>query len=105
MGTPDNVLRKMPPTGYPPPPDPRPNNPAGWYDSVLAISDFDGPRLAQVRLYPIDLANGGVAGARGLPHLATGARATEILGRLQRDSTPLGTRISIEDGVGIIRPR
>jgi poly-gamma-glutamate synthesis protein (capsule biosynthesis protein) len=105
MGTPDNMLRKMPETGYPPPPDPRPNNPASWYDSVVAVSDFDGPTLKQVRLYPIDLANTNPPGSRGLPHLATGAQAQEILGRLTRDSAPFGTTIRIENGVGVIRVR
>ncbi len=68
---------------------------------MLAISDFEGAKLTAVRLYPIDLAN--PQPSRGLPHFATGARAQEILARLQRDSTPLGTKIVVENGVGVIR--
>ncbi|MDZ4370583.1 MAG: CapA family protein [Phenylobacterium sp.] len=103
MGAAESSPRKWPDDGYPALPNPRPSNPASWYDSVLAISDFDGAKLTQVRLYPIDLAQ--PQPARGLPHLAKGARAQEILARLQRDSRPLGTTIRIENGVGIIRPR
>jgi poly-gamma-glutamate capsule biosynthesis protein CapA/YwtB (metallophosphatase superfamily) len=103
MGTPENMFRKFPDTGYRPEPDPRPHNPAGWYDSVLAITDFDGPKVKQVRLYPIDLANTAPAGSRGLPHLATGDRAREILARLQSDSALFGTKIAIEGDIGLIR--
>ncbi|WP_293454716.1 CapA family protein [Phenylobacterium sp.] len=103
MGAAESGPRKWPDDGYPPPPDPRPGNPRAWYDSVLAVSEFDGARLKQVRLYPIDLAN--AQPARGLPHFATGARAAEILARLQSDSAPLGTKIAIEDGVGVIEVR
>lgn len=101
MGAAESSARAWPDDGYPPQPDPRPNNPPGWYDSVLAISDFEGAKLKAVRLYPIDLAN--PQPSRGLPHFATGARAQEILARLQRDSAPLGTKIVVENGAGVIR--
>jgi len=101
MGAAESSERVWPQDGYPPQPDPRPNNPSAWYDSVLAISEFDGARLKAVRLYPIDLAN--PQPSRGLPHLAVGARAQAILARLQRDSAPLGTTIAVEDDVGVIR--
>jgi poly-gamma-glutamate synthesis protein (capsule biosynthesis protein) len=100
MGAAESSARAWPQDGYPPQPDPRPNNPPSWYDSVLAVSDFEGATLKAVRLYPIDLAN--PQPSRGLPHLATGARAQEILARLQRDSAPLGTKIVVENGVGVI---
>jgi poly-gamma-glutamate synthesis protein (capsule biosynthesis protein) len=102
MGGGESGERAWPEDGYPSLPDPRPNNPPGWYDSVLAISDFESAKLKAVRLYPIDLANS--QPSRGLPHFATGARAQEILARLQRDSAPLGTRIVVENGVGVIHP-
>jgi poly-gamma-glutamate synthesis protein (capsule biosynthesis protein) len=101
MGAAESSARAWPQDGYPPQPDPRPNNPPSWYDSVLAVSDFEGAKLKAVRLYPIDLAN--PQPSRGLPHFATGARAQEILARLQRDSAPLGTKIVVENGAGVIR--
>ncbi len=101
MGAGESGPSQWPDDGYPEQPDPRPGNPPSWYDSVLAISDFDGAKLTRVRLYPIDLAN--PQPSRGLPHFATGARAQVILTGLQRDSAALGTTIAIEDGVGVIR--
>lgn len=101
MGAAESSPRAWPDDGYPPQPDPRPNNPPGWYDSLLAVSDFEGAKLKAVRLYPIDLAN--PQPSRGLPHFATGARAQAILARLQRDSVPFGTKIVVENGAGVIR--
>ena len=103
MGTPENMGRKYPDAGYPPEPDPRPSNPVAWYDSVMVITDFDGARVKQVRVYPIDLANKDTPASRGLPHLATGDRARQILARLQGDSVQFGTRIAIEGDMGVIR--
>ena len=105
MGTPDSLFQGFSDDGYPPEPDPRPTNPPGWYDSVMAITDFDGAKALRVRLYPIDLANRDDPGSRGLPHLATGRRALEILERLQRDSRQFGTNIMIDREVGVIRLR
>jgi len=101
MGAGESGPGQWPDDGYPEQPDPRPVSPPSWYDSVLAVSDFDGAKLTAVRLYPIDLAN--PQPRRGLPHIATGARADAILARLVRDSAPLGTTIVVKDGVGVIR--
>lgn len=101
-GAPDNMFERMDEEGYPPDPDPRPHNPEAWYDSVLAQTEFDGGRVREVRLYPIDLHDPAAPAARGLPHLAHGARAQEILERLKRDSEPLGTKITISGETGVI---
>jgi len=101
MGAGESGPRQWPDDGYPEQPDPRPSSPPSWYESVLAVSDFDGAKLTGVRLYPIDLAN--PQPSRGLPHIATGARGEEILARLVRDSAPLGTKIVVKDGVGLIQ--
>jgi poly-gamma-glutamate synthesis protein (capsule biosynthesis protein) len=92
-----------PPMPYPEMPDPRPTNPPSWYDSVMAVTSFEGGRLEEVRLYPIDLLNTATK-RRGVPHLAQGAKALEILQALQRDSAMFGTKIAIEGSVGVIRP-
>ncbi|MBS0334709.1 MAG: CapA family protein [Proteobacteria bacterium] len=101
-GAPDNMFTRTEDEGYPADPDPRPHNPEAWYDSVLAESVFDEGRLREVRLYPIDLHDPAAPAARGLPHLAHGARAAEILARLRRDSAPLGTTITIDGEVGVV---
>ena len=101
-GAPDNMLRHLPDEGYPEDPDPRPHNPQAWYDSVLAVSDFDGPKLREVRLYPIDLHDPTAPTARGIPHLAHGERARQILDRLRHDSAELGTAVVIHGEMGLI---
>jgi poly-gamma-glutamate capsule biosynthesis protein CapA/YwtB (metallophosphatase superfamily) len=105
LGGPPNVPGRMPDDDYPKEPDPRPGNPSSWYDSVLAISDFDDGKLKQVRLYPVDLMNAPVQGARGLPHFATGERAKQILTRLQTDSAQFSTKIAVQGDMGVITVR
>jgi poly-gamma-glutamate synthesis protein (capsule biosynthesis protein) len=81
--------------------------PREWFDSAVAVSEFRGGRVAEVRLYPIVLGAPVEARARleqGVPHLATGADARRVLEALQRASQRYGTRIQIEGAVGIIRP-
>lgn len=92
-----------PPMPYPEAPDPRPTSPPSWYESMMAVTTFDNGKLAEVRIYPIDLLNTATR-RRGVPHLATGDRAQEILATLQRESAALGTKIAIEGTVGVIRP-
>jgi poly-gamma-glutamate synthesis protein (capsule biosynthesis protein) len=75
-----------------------------WYQSVVATTRFDKGRVAEIRLTPIDLSYSARGANRGVPRVATPAVARTILERLQRLSQPFGTRISIEQDVGVIRP-
>jgi len=96
-------------TGHAPPPKPeersvRPGgNPASWYDGVVAITEFEGAKTTAVRLYPLDLGNTYDRSRRGIPHLADPANARRILADLQKNSAAFGTKIAIEDNVGVIR--
>jgi poly-gamma-glutamate synthesis protein (capsule biosynthesis protein) len=74
-----------------------------WYQSVVATSRFDKGQLAEIRLQPIDLGYTARGADRGVPRLAAADVARTILERLQRLSQPFGTRIAIEQGVGVIR--
>lgn len=80
--------------------------PQAWDESVLAIAEMGSGRGVQIRLYPIVHSLGAAPGAAdpSQPRLATGAEAQRILAYLQRQSEPYGTRIEIQDGVGIIAP-
>jgi len=75
------------------------------YESVVAVSEYEGGRLAEVRLHPVEL---GYASARmahrGVPRVADSATARRILERLQALSAPYDTVISIQGDVGYIRP-
>ena len=75
-----------------------------WYQSVVTTSRFEKGRLAEIRLQPIDLSYTSRGADRGVPRLATPEVARTILERLQRLSQPFGTRIAVEQGVGVIRP-
>lgn len=74
-----------------------------FYESVVTVSRFEQNELAELRLLPIELGYSERLADRGTPRLAPPKQAQAILERLQRLSKPFGTRISIEDGVGVIR--
>src|SRR5215831_18116029 len=75
-----------------------------WYQSVVTTSRFEKGRVAEIRLHPVDLGYTARGADRGVPTLATAEVARTILERLQRFSQPFGTRIAIEQGIGVIRP-
>jgi poly-gamma-glutamate synthesis protein (capsule biosynthesis protein) len=74
-----------------------------WYQSVVTTTRFDKGRAVEIRLTPIDLSYTARGADRGVPRLADTAVAKTILERLRRLSQPFGTRIDIEQGVGVIR--
>lgn len=73
------------------------------FESVIAVSRFVGGRVAEIRLYPIDLGVETQGAMRGVPMMADATVGRRILERLQRLSQPFGTTIAIDKGVGIIR--
>jgi hypothetical protein len=73
--------------------------------SVMATSKYQDGKLVEVRLYPLDL---GVGKNRpwsnmAIPQMASPELAQDILTKVQEYSAPFGTKISIENGVGVIR--
>ena len=78
-------------------------NPPVWYDGIVATTEYDGPTLKTIRLYPLDLGNTFDKARRGIPHFADPATAERILKKLQTISAPFGTKIDIEGPVGVIR--
>jgi poly-gamma-glutamate synthesis protein (capsule biosynthesis protein) len=99
--------------GIAPPPKPSPDrlvtanpggvNPPVWYEGIVAISEYEGPTLKAIRLYPLDLGNTFDQTRRGIPHFAEASTAERILKKLQAISAPFGTTIELEGPVGIIR--
>src|SRR5262249_46520953 len=75
-----------------------------WYQSIVTTSRFEKGKVAEIRVHPIDLNYTARGADRGVPKLAGADVATLILERLQQLSQPFGTRIAIQDGVGVIRP-
>lgn len=91
-------------------------NEARWYwmeqspnlEALVASSHFENGRLTEVRIYPVDLGYEKDGHLRpgsqvGLPKRPSPAVARQILSEVQEYSKPFGTKIDIEDGVGVIR--
>ncbi|MER8989860.1 CapA family protein [Mesorhizobium sp. M0843] len=75
-----------------------------FYESVITLGRFEQNKLAELRLYPLELGRSKRFANRGIPRLATGLQAKAILERLQKLSEPFATEIVIENDVGVIRP-
>jgi hypothetical protein len=73
------------------------------YESVIALSQFDGGKLQEVRLYPVDLGYERPLSKTGYPMLADSEMAQRVLRHLQKVSAPFGTTITIQGNVGVIR--
>lgn len=88
-----------------------------WWTTVLFRLQMDGHRLREIRLYPVELGRDAVVEGKitrstgsgshtkteGRPRLANADQGRHILARMQKISEPYGTRIEIEDNVGIVR--
>ena len=72
------------------------------WESVIAVPTFRRGHLAELRLYPINLAFGAPRQVRGRPLFAKQELAEKIIGDLQRLSEPYGTEIEIRRGIGIV---
>jgi poly-gamma-glutamate capsule biosynthesis protein CapA/YwtB (metallophosphatase superfamily) len=75
--------------------------PAAYDDSVIAVVEYHDHHLARIRLYPVTIIRE-ASPLLGAPQRAASADAQRILRTLQRESAVFGTRIRVEDGVGII---
>lgn len=74
-------------------------------ESLLTASRFEGGKLVEVRLYPADLGQDGTRPISkvGNPSAASPEMARRVLEKVQVLSKPFGTRIAIENGIGVIR--
>jgi poly-gamma-glutamate capsule biosynthesis protein CapA/YwtB (metallophosphatase superfamily) len=73
-----------------------------WWESVIAISNFEHGTLRSIKLQPVDLGADLPIAQRGVPRIATPQHGDEILRRLVRLSHDLGTQIHVENGLGFI---
>lgn len=74
--------------------------------ALVATTKYQDGKLVEIRLQPVDL---GVDKSRpwsqmSIPRVPSPALAAEILADVQKYSGPFGTKIVIENGVGVIRP-
>ena len=74
-----------------------------WYESVVAVADFEGEEVVEIRLYPIELGWKEPRSQRGTPRIAPEALGRRIIEHLAELSRPFGTEIEYEGGVGVWR--
>ncbi|MBL0422656.1 CapA family protein [Ramlibacter sp. AW1] len=79
-----------------------PASPEFW-ESCVAVCEFDAGALSQVRLHPLDLGHGRPRAQRGRPVLARGEQARRILARIDRLSRRLGTELQFEGDTAVLR--
>ncbi len=73
-----------------------------YWMSVLPWMEFEGGRLKEMRLYPVDLGQHRPRSQRGRPMMAGAEIGERILGKIVELSKPYGTEITIRDGVGFL---
>lgn len=78
------------------------SNTQAYFESALAVSHYDGARLASVKLYPLTLGYDQPRSYRGRPMLASAADGRRIIDELAKMSEKFGTTIEYRDGIGII---
>jgi poly-gamma-glutamate capsule biosynthesis protein CapA/YwtB (metallophosphatase superfamily) len=72
--------------------------------AYMARTSYKDGRLVEVRIYPVDVGIGKRAWSRqNIPETPSPELARSILERIQKYSEPFGTKISIENNIGIIR--
>ncbi|MGV6874759.1 CapA family protein [Pseudochelatococcus sp. B33] len=91
---------------------------APWWSSAVFELAYDGDALREIRLHPVEMGrratpDGTLITRRtgkgphplteGRPFLADKGNGEAVLQRLRTLSEPFGTRIDIEDGIGVIR--
>ena len=74
-----------------------------WYESVVAVAEFEGDEVIEIRLYPIELGWKAPRSQRGTPRIAPEALGRKIIEHLAELSAPFGTQIDYEDGIGVWR--
>jgi poly-gamma-glutamate synthesis protein (capsule biosynthesis protein) len=72
------------------------------WEAVVAVPRFEGRTLRQLALHPITLGFGQPRTVRGRPLLAEGDLGRKILEDVVRLSKPMGTTVTVRDGVGYV---
>ena len=77
-------------------------SPLYWQSGMHRVK-FEGGKLKEIRIYPVDVGYQKPRWQQGRPMLAEGEVAAEILERYQRLSKPFGVDVKIEGNVGYVR--
>ncbi len=89
-------------------PDPKTGLPTSYYpaqadiwESVVAVPVFQGHKVVEIKLYPVDMGFRMPRSRQGTPRLADPDMAKKIIDRLAKMSGQYGTKIVLRDGIGI----
>jgi poly-gamma-glutamate capsule biosynthesis protein CapA/YwtB (metallophosphatase superfamily) len=73
-----------------------------YWLSFIPYMTFEGDKLTELKLHPIELGQTKPRSQRGRPILAEPDLAERILETMQKLSKPYGTEITVEDRVGVV---
>ncbi|MCX6656711.1 MAG: CapA family protein [Candidatus Bathyarchaeota archaeon] len=73
-----------------------------YWMSVVPWMKFEGGRLKEMRLYPVELGQHRSRSQRGRPMMVGVEIGERILGKIVDLSKPYGTKITVRDGVGFL---
>lgn len=76
--------------------------PDEWFETVVPVTTYKDGRVSEIRLYPMMIESSDTP-TGGAPHPANAEQGRHILERLKALSAPFGTRITIENNIGVIR--
>ena len=76
---------------------------ADYWESIVAVPQWKGKELMELKLYPITLGFGLSRMARGRPMFADSELSKKIIDDLKKYSEPFGTEIDFQDGFGIVK--
>src|SRR5690606_33180122 len=74
-----------------------------YWETVLPLVEFEDRQLKSIELHPLTLGFGQPVTERGIPRLAEGELADNILNWMKELSEPFGTTIDVADGVGTVK--
>lgn len=74
-----------------------------YWMSVMPLMAFEEDKLAELKLYPVELGQSKPRSQRGRPMLAEPGTAKKILEKMRKLSESYGTEITVEKDVGVVR--
>jgi len=74
-----------------------------YWISVVPRMEYQGDKLRELLLFPVELGRDKPRSQRGRPMLAGGAQGEKILGIIKKLSKPYGTEIEVKDNIGIVQ--
>jgi poly-gamma-glutamate synthesis protein (capsule biosynthesis protein) len=75
---------------------------AQFWENIAVRCRFDGGRLAEIAIHPVDQGFARPRAQRGRPVLAAPEMAERIIGRVARLSAAYGTKVESRGGVGVV---